>query len=85
MSNLNLLDDVLAQLQAGGLNPETPLLIGKRTRCECEGDKAPEKTGWYVIYEHMTGDGKTLYCGSFGDWRSGEKGSWQKIKPKGVG
>lgn len=78
-----LLDDVLAQLQAGGLNPATPLVIGKRQRCEAEGDKAPEKTGWYVIYEHMTGDGSTLYCGAFGDWRSGEKGSWQKIKPKG--
>lgn len=78
-----LLDDVLAQLQAGGLNPETPLVLDKRTRCEAEGDKAPEKTGWYVIYEHLTGDGKTLYCGAFGDWRSGEKGSWHKIKPKG--
>ncbi len=78
-----LLDDVLVQLQAGGLKPETPLVLEKRTRCEAEGDKAPDKTGWYVIYEHMTGDGKTLYCGAFGDWRSGEKGSWQKIKPKG--
>lgn len=78
-----LLDDVLAQLQAGDLKPETPLVIGKRTRCEVEGDKAPEKTGWYVIYEHMGSKGETFYCGAFGDWRSGEKGSWQKIKPKG--
>lgn len=83
MTNHELLDDVLAQLQDYGLKPETPLTIGKRTRCECDGDKAPEKTGWYVIYEHLTGDGKTLYCGAFGDWRQGEKGSWQKIKPKG--
>ncbi|SED26964.1 conjugal transfer protein TraC [Pseudomonas marginalis] len=82
MTNHELLDDVLAQLQDYGLKPETPLVIGKRTRCECDGDKAPEKTGWYVIYDHLTG-GKTLYCGAFGDWRQGEKGSWQKIKVKG--
>jgi putative DNA primase/helicase len=69
-----LLDDVLAQLQAADLRPKTPLVIGKRTRCEVEGDKAPEKTGWYVIYEHMGSKGETFYCGSFGDWRSGEKG-----------
>lgn len=78
-----LLDDVLAQLQAGDLKPVTPLVIGQRTRCEVEGDKAPEKTGWYVIYEHLTSNGNTFYCGAFGDWRSGEKGSWHKIKPKG--
>lgn len=78
-----LLDDVLAQLQAADLKPTTPLVIGKRTRCEVEGDKAPEKTGWYVIYEHLTINGSTLYCGAFGDWRSGERGSWHKIKPKG--
>ena len=78
-----MVDDVLAQLQAGGLNPATPLVIDKRTRCEAEGDKAPEKTGWYILYEHLAGDGRTIYCGAFGDWRSGEKGSWQKIKPKG--
>lgn len=78
-----LLDDVLAQLRAGDLRPATPLVIGKRTRCEVEGDKAPEKTGWYVIYEHMGSKGETFYCGAFGDWRSGEKGAWQKIKPKG--
>lgn len=83
MADFDLLDDVLHQLQDYGLRPETPLVIGKRKRCEAENDKAPEKTGWYVIYEHLTSDGKTLYCGAFGDWRQGEKGSWQKIKPKG--
>lgn len=83
MANHEQLDDVLAQLQDYGLKPQTPLVIGKRTRCECDGDKAPEKTGWYVIYEHLADGGKTLYCGAYGDWRQGEKGSWQKIKVKG--
>lgn len=83
MADFDLLDDVLKQLQDYGLRPETPLLVGKRVRCEAENDKAPEKTGWYVIYEHLTSDHKTIYCGAYGDWRSGEKGRWQRIKPKG--
>ncbi|WP_182852939.1 VapE domain-containing protein [Metapseudomonas otitidis] len=78
-----MLDDVLKQLQDYGLRPATPLVVGKRVRCEAENDKAPEKTGWYVIYEHLTSDHRTIYCGAYGDWRQGEKGSWQRIKPKG--
>ncbi|MFU6377879.1 VapE domain-containing protein [Metapseudomonas otitidis] len=78
-----MLDDVLKQLQDYGLRPATPLVVGKRVRCEAENDKAPERTGWYVIYEHLTSDHRTIYCGAYGDWRQGEKGSWQRIKPKG--
>ena len=83
MADFDLLDDVLKQLQDYGLRPATPLVVGKRVRCEAENDKAPEKTGWYVIYEHLTSDHRTIYCGAYGDWRQGEKGSWQRIKPKG--
>ncbi len=84
MADYDLLDDVLRQMQEAGLAPETPLVTtGKRTRCPTDTDKSPEKTGWYVIYEHRTSDDRTIFCGAFGDWRSGEKGDWQKIKPKG--
>lgn len=83
MADFDLLDDVLKQLQDYGLRPATPLVVGKRVRCEAENDKAPERTGWYVIFEHLTSDHRTIYCGAYGDWRQGEKGSWQRIKPKG--
>lgn len=77
-----LLDDLLAQLQAGGLDPDTPLVIGKRTRCRAEGDKGKARTGFYVIYEHLSG-GKAFYAGAFGSWREGEKGAFHKLKPAG--
>lgn len=77
-----LLDDVLAQLEAGGLDPGVPLLIGERTRCRAEGDKGKTKTGFYVVYEHVN-EGRTFYAGAFGSWREGEKGSFQKLKPVG--
>lgn len=78
-----LLDDVLAQLQDGGLAPDTPLALDKRTRCATVADKGNAKNGWYVVYEHRLANGDTAYFGSFGDWRSGEKGSWSKLKPCG--
>ncbi len=83
MSNFELLDDVLKQLQDGGLDPDTPLVLDERTRCRTAGGKDKNKTGWYVVYEHRLSNGDTAYFGSFGDWRSGEKGSWHKLKPCG--
>lgn len=79
----NALDDVLLQLQNYGLEPKTPLVLDKRTRCKAHGDKADEETGWYVIYEHRGTDDRLFYCGAFGDWRQGGKGDWEKIKQKG--
>lgn len=77
-----LLDDVLAQLVDGGLEPETPLIIGQRVRCRAGDDKGKTKTGFYVIYEHVN-EGRTFYAGAFGSWREGEKGSFHKLKPVG--
>ncbi|CDF82634.1 virulence-associated E family protein [Pseudomonas knackmussii B13] len=77
-----LMDDVLAQLVDGGLEPETPLIPGKRVRCRAAGDKGKAKTGFYVIYEHVN-EGRTFYAGAFGSWREGEKGSFHKLKPVG--
>lgn len=77
-----LLDDVLAQLQDAGLDPDLPLLLDVRTRCRASGDKGKAKTGFYVIYEH-TNEGRTYYAGAFGSWREGEKGDFHKLKPVG--
>ena len=77
-----LLADLLAQLQDAELDPETPLVIGERTRCRAKGDTGKAKTGFYVIYEHRNED-RTFYAGAFGSWREGEKGSFHKLKPVG--
>ena len=60
-----LLDDVLAQLQDAGLDPDTPLMLDVRMRCRAAGDKGKTKTGFYVIYEHSNA-GRTYYAGAFG-------------------
>ncbi|HCA25242.1 MAG TPA: conjugal transfer protein TraC [Pseudomonas sp.] len=77
-----MLADLLAQLQDAELDPETPLVIGERTRCRAKGDTGKAKTGFYVIYEHRNED-RTFYAGAFGSWREGEKGSFHKLKPVG--
>jgi putative DNA primase/helicase len=80
--SLSLLDDVLAQLRDGGLDPDLPLLLGKRVRCRDAHDKGKSRTGFYRIYEHQS-EGRTFYAGGFGSWREGEKGSFHKLKPVG--
>ena len=75
------LAEVLAQLQDYGLEPETPLKIGELVRCRSGAGRQKSKTGWYVVHEHYTEKGLTLYFGAYGDWRVGEP---QKIKSKGV-
>jgi len=74
-----MLDDVLAQFEEHGLEPQQPLIYGKLTRCKTAQDKGKEKNGWYVIYEYLTEKNETLIFGSFGDWRSGVS---NKIKVK---
>lgn len=82
MADHELLRDVLAQLQDGGLEPDEPLTIGDRVRCKAKGDKGKAKTGFYVIYEHRNKE-KTFYAGAFGSWREGEQGAFHKLKPVG--
>lgn len=82
--NYRGLDDVLQQMQAFDLDPlanKEGWVFGKLTRCKTKGDSRAEKTGWYVLYEHQTEAGQTLYFGSFGDWRTGLS---EKIKLTGV-
>jgi putative DNA primase/helicase len=66
-------DDVLRQLQLGGLIVEE-LRVGtpKPVRCRIEGDK--EKRGWYQLHEIMTSKGDALIVGSFGVWRGQNNG-----------
>lgn len=59
-------DDVLSQLQAGGLLVDS-LEVGKLRRCRAEGDK--EKRGWYHLHEIRLANGDDLIVGSYGVWR----------------
>lgn len=82
---LDMLDDVAFQMRDAGLEPFTrsspEWQLGKLTRCLAKGDSHGEKTGWYVLHEYRTDEGKTLFFGSFGDWRSGVS---HKVKVKGA-
>ena len=59
-----------AMIEAGveTTDPITP--DGKLHRVHVRGDKKAERSGWYVLF--LNG----LPAGAFGDWRSGEKGTW---------
>lgn len=85
MADFEVLDRVLEQLQAGGLEPlagqSSDLVVGRLARCRVADDRRLEQSGWYVLHEHRTSSGKVLYFGAFGNWRTGEK---QNIKPQGV-
>jgi putative DNA primase/helicase len=74
-----MLDEVLAQFEDYGLEPEMPLMFGKLTRCKTTLDKGKEKNGWYVVHEHHTEKSGTLIFGSFGDWRTDDT---HKVKVK---
>lgn len=67
------LQDILQQLRDYGLEPFSKRYpafeFGKIIRCQAKGDRLGEKTGWYALYEYRTDAGKTLYFGSFGDFR----------------
>ena len=43
---------------------------GKIVRCQVAGDKANQKSGWFVFYND------DLPAGAFGNWRSGDMGNW---------
>ncbi|PPC77920.1 conjugal transfer protein TraC [Pokkaliibacter plantistimulans] len=75
------LDEVMSQLRQYGLQPSTPLELGKLSRCPMEGDKGKKATGWYVVHQYHTASGRVMYFGAYGDWRTQEP---HKIKTKGV-
>jgi putative DNA primase/helicase len=60
-------EDVLAQLQAFGLDvTQSDIVIGQRRRCRHK-DGGKEKRGWYQLYELAKDDGSgTLIVGSYG-------------------
>ncbi|MCL4678110.1 MAG: toprim domain-containing protein [Alphaproteobacteria bacterium] len=66
-------------IDKSGLRVSGPLIAdGKLHRFYVEGDKSGSKNGWYVLY----GDG--LPAGSFGSWKTGQKGSWCAIDAKSL-
>lgn len=66
-------DAVLAQLRDAGLAVET-LELGVLTRARVDGDRGSKRSGWYVVHDLHTAAGRTLYFGSYGNWKTGETG-----------
>lgn len=57
-------------LERAGLTVDPVVGDGALHRCRSPGDKGTEKSGWYVLFlDHVP-------SGAYGDWRSGETGSW---------
>lgn len=57
-------------LERAGLVVDQVVGDGALHRCRSDGDKGTEKSGWYVLFlDHVP-------SGAYGDWRSGETGSW---------
>tara|TARA_R110001583_G_scaffold34551_1_gene115881 strand:- start:29529 stop:30464 length:936 start_codon:yes stop_codon:yes gene_type:complete len=61
--------DVLDQLQGYGLRVDN-LEFGLMKRCKVKKGKG--EPGWYSIHHEHTRDGRELFFGSYGDWRTGE-------------
>lgn len=76
-------DDVLAQLQAFGLDvTQSELVVGERQRCKHK-DGGKEKRGWYQLYELAKDDGSgTLIVGSFGAFWGSENVVQKIVLPK---
>lgn len=83
------LDDVLAQIQAAGLLPETPLDIDttRSVRCRVDG-MGREKCGWYWLHRKLIqlenkdgspGASVDVVVGAFGVYRGNDPGT-QKVK-----
>ena len=62
--------DFRSALLEAGLLPEEPIIAADIQRCQVPGDKANQKSGWYVYYDdHMP-------AGAYGNWRTGESYDW---------
>ncbi len=67
--------DVLSQMQAGGLQVST-LDVGILRRCRTEDSR--ERRGWYIVHELMLDSGEAVLVGSYGIWH-GQDHHAQKI------
>lgn len=65
--------DVVTQLRDAGLAVESITAFGQLVRAPVEGDRHAKRSGWYVVHELHTADGRTLYFGSFGNWKTGHQ------------
>ncbi len=68
------LDHIYDQLRAAGLDVEKLEITGRIERCKVEGDRGASKSGWYALHDYRTAAGAPLIVGSYGNWRTGEKG-----------
>ncbi len=59
-----------ACINAGLMPGDVEASGGRIIRCPAAGDKAGRKSGWFVFFNGE------LPAGAFGDWRSGESGTW---------
>ncbi|MDT0635077.1 VapE domain-containing protein [Spectribacter hydrogenooxidans] len=82
-------DKVLDQLRAIGLQVEAleigPAPGGPFHRVpvvDPKPDKGRKRSGWYLVQEYRTRDGRTLLYGAAGNWKSGAQ---IKIEPDGKG
>lgn len=67
-------EDVLAQLQAAGLQVER-LEFSRLTRCQVDGERG--RPGWYILHDVQSG-GDMLIVGSYGIWQGSDNNA-QKI------
>jgi putative DNA primase/helicase len=64
---MNNYNDVLTQLQLGGLVVDALDTDGKVHRCRVDGSK--EYKGWYLLHAWKSGSGQEFIVGSFGVWQ----------------
>lgn len=67
------LDDVLAQLQALGLQVDTLDTSGRLVRVPVDDDKGSKRSGWYVLHEFRLDSGDVAYAGRYGNWKAGDE------------
>lgn len=83
-----MFDSVLNQLRDGGLlidsfQADTATIV----RCQSEGDKNKQLSGWYRIFTVLSKNGNTYYVGSYGNWKNAalpEKGVSIRYDGKGL-
>ena len=59
-----------AAVDFGLLPGDVAVSGGNIVRCPATGDKAGQKSGWFVFFDD------DLPAGAFGNWRSGDMGNW---------
>lgn len=75
------LDDLIAQFAELDLVYDGVREFGKLQRCRTIDDKGKKKSGWFVVWENHTADGRTYYTGTIGNHKLGQQ---LNLKPRGI-